>query len=184
MPSDYAGPIFIVDIDETLRVNQIAGSLDILCAVQDLGVPILYLTVAHSTRRNANRVLLHNFPAGTLVDRDVHDSRCNADFKTSVIFAVRDHYPHAVLVCMGDHETHNAMQCGGSFDGDDENRSLTQLNRIDCNAPTKETILHVLSGFIKKQTPPFEWKPLALQEIPVGIHGPRKHFLFDLCGCR
>ena len=181
MPSDYAGPIFIVDIDETLRVNQIAGSLDILCAVQDLGVPILYLTVAHSTRRNANRVLLHNFPAGTLVDRDVHDSRCNADFKTSVIFAVRDHYPHAVLVCMGDHETHNAMQCGGSFDGDDENRSLTQLNRIDGNAPTKETILCVLSGFIKKQTPPFEWKPLALQEIPVG---PRKHFLFDLCGCR
>ena len=86
---------------------------------------------------------------------------------------------------MGDQETHNAsctaMQCGGSFDRDDENRSLTQLNRIDCNAPTKETILHVLSGFIKKQTPPFEWKPLALQEIPVG---PRKHFLFDLCGCR
>ena len=61
---------------------------------------------------------------------------CNADFKTSVIFAVRDHYPHAVLVCMGDHETHNAsctaMQCGGNFDRDDENRSLTQLDRIDC----------------------------------------------------
>ena len=75
MPSDYAGPIFIMDIDETLRVNQTAGTLDILCAVQDLGVQILHLTVAHSTWRNTNRVFLHSFPAGTLVDRDINDSQ-------------------------------------------------------------------------------------------------------------
>ena len=80
---DYDGPIYISDIDETLRDNtknqQIPGALEILQMVSRKKVPIVYLTAGNTGYRETNTRFLSKFPHGVLVDR--HQTFLNVDIE-------------------------------------------------------------------------------------------------------
>ena len=112
----YRGPIFVTDIDETLRNNNDKGidtipqARQILWHVSRMGVPILYLTAAEAQPfRTLNRSFLQSFPMGILWDRPPGDDTANEDFKSRALRFVARRYPHATFVCMGDNLTGDAI---------------------------------------------------------------------------
>lgn len=125
MSAAYDGPIFIADIDETLRNNQtkrpVDGVVRIMWMVREHGVPIIYLTAARATYRAQNMAFLDDtFPLGVLLDRKYTHTQSNELFKMKMLSAIRKRYPNASFVCLGDNMTHDAKAyrmcaCGQLF---------------------------------------------------------------------
>jgi hypothetical protein len=136
LPKDYDGPIFISDIDETLRMTStedvlmgkeqkpIAGAKEILDGVAGKGVPIVYLSAATSGIAAQNKHFLgKNFPAGILLDnpgfgmKDVkagvanhaESARLQAEHKTKIIAELKAAYPNAQLFGFGDDKWGDAV---------------------------------------------------------------------------
>ena len=96
------------------------GVQTIMNQVASKGVPIVFLTAAtRADMRSINRTFLLSFPKGFLIDRPTQDESPNALFKTRILHSIREAYPHASLVCMGDNMTGDAIAyqvcSGGSF---------------------------------------------------------------------
>ena len=180
MNSPYNGPIFVTDIDETLRNNHttprtvIPGALEILTKVAEMGVPIVYLTAASVQWRTYNIHFLYAFPQGLLLDRPENDTRPNMYYKQHWLQEIRIAYPNATLVCMGDNETHDALAyqlCGGgSFVR--KVREWTEANspNIDSNAMLSYT---EYSDHVKKEIFAIleKLRPIATGIGPIYIEG-------------
>ncbi len=125
LPADYDGPIFISDIDDTLRHTQVGkliagertppipGSAETLKQAADLGIPIIYLSAGVDRMRNYNRDFLSQLPAGVLLDRDEIDikdvdprnheqTRRQGNYKAQVLGELRQTFPKAQLFGFGD----------------------------------------------------------------------------------
>jgi hypothetical protein len=137
LPRDYSGPIFISDIDDTLRATNpidiiedknrqdalggpIPGAREILEGVAKMGVPIVYLSAGTTAIHSENADFLKQFPKGILLDnqdwhfsiRDLsnHDSALDqAAYKQAVIERIKATYPNAKLIGIGDDKYGDAI---------------------------------------------------------------------------
>jgi hypothetical protein len=117
LPKTYRGPIFITDIDETLRNNlggvddpPIEEAKSIVWEVARKRVPIVYLTAAEAVLfRPLNRRFLRSFPLGILFDRPPGDESANERYKARILKGIAQAYPRATFVCMGDNLTGDAI---------------------------------------------------------------------------
>jgi hypothetical protein len=170
LPRDYDGPIFVSDIDDTLRPTQIgdvlagntqapiAGAPELLHDVADQGVPIVYLSAGPDRIRSENKRFLAQLPPGILLDRsdfglsDLNPSgdaqaRIQGDYKTQVLQQIRATYPNAKIFGIGDDKYGDAMAY--------QNAGATKSYIHD----VEPTHSHVPSGFAgtltKDYTPEF-----------------------------
>ncbi|MFL5318624.1 MAG: phospholipase D-like domain-containing protein [Myxococcaceae bacterium] len=125
LPKNYDGPIFVCDIDDTLRDTKlsalvegktqppIAGAKDLLETVAARGIPIVYLSAGPEAIRSRNEAFLSQLPAGALVDRtSLSASALNplngaqaasqGDFKAKYLGQLEQQYPNAKLFGLGD----------------------------------------------------------------------------------
>lgn len=126
LPRDYRGPIFICDIDQTLRDTRILpllqgvvqpripGARRLLEGVASRGVPIVYLSAGGNVIRPQNEAFLKDFPPGILLDNldfavhrfDFTSNRLSAenqrDYKKAVIAQLKETYPEARFFGLGD----------------------------------------------------------------------------------
>ncbi len=125
LPADYDGPIFISDIDDTLRDTNVgdvvtgsrqkpfAGANEALQAAAKLGIPIIYLSAGPDRIRSANLDFLSQLPPGILLDRDdagIRDldprneeqARMQGFYKAKVLGELRQTFPEAKLFGFGD----------------------------------------------------------------------------------
>jgi len=130
LPRDYDGPIFISDIDDTLRDTNpgdlatghtqkpIDGAQDLLQSVADRGVPIVYLSAGPDRIRPQNEDFLGQLPRGILLDRDhlglrdllpFGQAETQGDYKAGVIEQLKQAYPNAKLFGLGDDKYGDAM---------------------------------------------------------------------------
>lgn len=132
LPQDYDGPIFISDIDETLRMTKyskvlngevqppIEGAEEILAGVAKLGAPIIYLSAGAPNIRPANEKFLSQFPPGVLLNQDDYPlenlapdnglrTKLQADYKSSMLAELRKAYPHAKIFGLGDDKYGDAI---------------------------------------------------------------------------
>ena len=135
LPADYKGPVFISDIDGTLRDTStvdlirgksqapIFGAQDLLKQVSGLGVPIVYLSADSAAHSNQELQFLSQLPPGLLVDRDklglkdlIPDNKIQtqqqSNFKTSVLEQLKEAYPQAQLFGLGDDKLGDATAYG------------------------------------------------------------------------
>jgi hypothetical protein len=138
LPRDYSGPVFIVDIDDTIRATNpldvldpdrakkselggpIAGAKEILEGVAALGIPIVYLSAGPTAIHTENEEFLKQFPQGILLDnqdwhlslRELsnHDSAIDqAAYKRAVLERIKATFPNAKLFGIGDDKYGDAM---------------------------------------------------------------------------
>jgi len=132
LPSDYDGPIFVSDIDDTLRDTSIGdvlegktqppipGAREILSDVAAQGVPIVYLSAGTSKIRAQNRRFLDQMPPGVLLDkkdfgirdldpRNSAQARGQAEYKTATLRELKAAYPNAKLFGLGDDKYGDAI---------------------------------------------------------------------------
>lgn len=125
LPKSYDGPVFVCDIDDTLRDTSyldlaegktqapIAGAKELLQAVAAKGVPIIYLSAGPDRIRSQNEAFLKQLPAGVLLDRpDVNaldviplnglQTQRQGDYKAEVLGDLEKTYPNAQLFGLGD----------------------------------------------------------------------------------
>lgn len=125
LPTDYKGPIFVSDIDDTLRdtgwldvvaIDRTAppsyrGALETLHDVagrRGHHVPIVYLSAApKALLADVNRAFLAPFPRGRLFMQprmalDLLRTDTQERFKNTVLVALKRLYPGAWFVCLGD----------------------------------------------------------------------------------
>jgi hypothetical protein len=132
LPSDYDGPLFVCDIDNTLRNTSysklilgrlqppIPGAAPLLHAIAAMGVPILYLSAGTSRFHEDNQRFLAQLPAGVLLDRG-HMSLADLDptnhaqarrqgrYKLGTLRELVGALPKAQLFEMGDDRYGDAM---------------------------------------------------------------------------
>jgi len=132
LPTNYDGPIFISDIDDSLRPTQmtalaegkvqppIDGAKDLLDGVAKQGVPIVYLSAGPAQIHAANEAFLQQFPPGVLLDNDHYglanfnpsngaQAKLQADYKAAVLADLREAYPNAKIFGLGDDKYGDAM---------------------------------------------------------------------------
>src|SRR5512146_307564 len=132
LPKDYDGPLFVVDIDQTLRDTKveafasgkpqppIAGAKELLEQVAARGVPIVYLSAGMERLRPANEQFLDQLPKGILLDRsslNVADvlpvngiqARRQGLYKAAVMADLKSTFPGAKLFGLGDDNYGDAM---------------------------------------------------------------------------
>jgi len=130
LPRDYDGPIFISDIDDTLRNTNlgdlvtghtqepIAGAKELLGSVASRGVPIVYLSAGVDRIRPQNEEFLGQLPQGILLDRDhlgfrdvlpFGQASAQGNYKAGVIEQIKKAYPHAQLFGLGDDKYGDAL---------------------------------------------------------------------------
>jgi len=125
LSADYAGPILIVDIDDTLRLTHkkdvvadrqippIDGAVELLQKAAALGVPVVYLSAAPDQIHRYNERFLAQFPSGILMDREKtglgdlnRDNQKQAEYqgayKARSIRALKSEFPKARLFGLGD----------------------------------------------------------------------------------
>jgi cardiolipin synthase len=125
LPKDYDGPIFVCDIDSTLRhtnnvsvalgdpgtEDTIEGARELLETVAARGIPIVYLSAAPDRVGNQNRDFLDQMPEGILLDRPDFGLKellpfgqveNQADYKGKVLSELESTYPQAQLFGLGD----------------------------------------------------------------------------------
>lgn len=129
----YAGPIVIVDIDDTLRDSKywrrrrrtaladappIPGALGLLRAAERHGARIVYLTAAGADVRAHNRRFLRRFPRGWLVDRPPSAGPDHyGAWKRGPLRALVAAHPRAFFVCLGDDRHADAANYGAVVAG-------------------------------------------------------------------
>jgi hypothetical protein len=130
LPKNYDGPIFISDIDDTLRDTNlgdlvtghtqepIAGAKDLLQSVAGRGVPIVYLSAGVDRIRPQNEGFLSQLPPGILLDRshlgfrDVlpfGQASAQGNYKAGVIEQLKQTYPNAQIFGLGDDKYGDAL---------------------------------------------------------------------------
>ena len=125
LPTDYDGPIFVTDIDDTLRATKagallrgevqppLPGARELLEGVAALGVPIVYLSAAPAQLHAVNEAFLKQLPAGILLDHprytaeNLHPSaedqaEVQGNYKTEVLAQLQATFPKARLHELGD----------------------------------------------------------------------------------
>lgn len=125
LPSNYDGPIFIADIDDTLRDTSkvalamgktqepIDGASELLAGVAEKGVPIVYLSAASARLGTANDEFLSQLPAGVLLSRESVglsaldprnkvQAQQQGEFKGRVLAMLKTMYPKAKIFGLGD----------------------------------------------------------------------------------
>lgn len=125
LPRDYDGPIFVSDIDDTLRHTSYAdvargvtrpaieGSEALLSDVAAMGVPIVYLSAAADRIRAHNREFLSQLPEGVLLDnpnftavdmlpKNGLRARRQGNFKSTALGELLQTFPNAKLFGLGD----------------------------------------------------------------------------------
>lgn len=132
LPRDYDGPIFISDIDDTLRATDITkivegerqppidGAAGIVSGVADMGVPIIYLSAGPTAIHSQNEDFLAQLQPGILLDnqdwefglRDLSNAESaeqQADYKYGVIQTIQKTYPKSKLFGIGDDKYGDAI---------------------------------------------------------------------------
>lgn len=132
LPKDYDGPIFISDIDETLRMTKygkvlngdvqppIEGAKELLEGVSAQGAPIVYLSAGAPNIRPSNEKFLAQLPPGVLLNQDDYPlenlapdnalrTKLQAEYKTQMLNALREAYPNAKLFGLGDDKYGDAI---------------------------------------------------------------------------
>lgn len=125
LPRDYDGPIFISDIDDTLRATRVVdvargdnehpvpGARELLEGVARRKVPIVYLSAAPTAMGTYNDRFLSQLPEGILLSREQialrgllptrsAQARAQGDFKARQIAALKRVFPKAKLFGLGD----------------------------------------------------------------------------------
>lgn len=125
LPADYDGPIFVSDIDDTLRATKVGallrgevqpplpGARELLEGVAGQGVPIVYLSAAPAQMHSVNQAFLAQLPPGILLDHPhytaenlipngAHQAEVQGDYKSDVLADLRHAFPHARLYQLGD----------------------------------------------------------------------------------
>lgn len=125
LPRNYDGPIFVSDIDDTLRPTQVTdvvkgavqapipGARELLQGVADRGVPIVYLSAGPQRMGSLNDEFLQQMPEGVLLARPNMDlagfSPRNADqacsqgdYKAQRLAELRATFPNAKIFGLGD----------------------------------------------------------------------------------
>lgn len=132
LPKDYDGPIFVSDIDDSIRPTKasalatgevqkpIEGAKELLDGVSKLGAPIVYLSAGPSQIHSANEAFLQQFPKGVLLDNDHYglanfnpsnhaQAQLQGDYKAKVLADLRAAYPNAKIFGLGDDKYGDAM---------------------------------------------------------------------------
>lgn len=132
LPRDYDGPIFVSDIDDTLRETQVTdivkgttqepipGAKELLEEVAARGVPVVYLSAGPSRIASLNDEFLAQLPPGVLLarsslapsDLDLRNrsqARTQGDFKTARLAELRAAFPKAQLIGLGDDKYGDAI---------------------------------------------------------------------------
>ncbi|MHB2018457.1 MAG: phospholipase D-like domain-containing protein [Candidatus Xenobia bacterium] len=132
LPRNYDGPVFVCDLDDTLRPTKvtallaghtqqpIAGVTGLLNGVAQLGVPIVYLSAGSFHLHTANEKFLSQLPPGVLLDRDQslwqqiratnHSSAASqGGYKASVLAALQQACPQVKLFEIGDDKYGDAI---------------------------------------------------------------------------
>jgi len=132
LPRDYDGPIFISDIDDTLRDTDIPRILEgkrqppidgvqaILSGVVGMGVPIIYLSAGTTAIHSQNEDFLFQLPPGILLDNQdwkfglsdlstAVSAEHQAAYKYGVLLKIREAYPNAKLYGIGDDKYGDAL---------------------------------------------------------------------------
>ncbi len=132
LPKDYDGPIFVCDIDDTLRATSslkvalglehtpLPGIKEMLNAIAAEGVPIVYVSAAPDRFRCYNETFLQHFPAGVLLNRseagiksflkpNAFQAREQAQFKADILGKIIKTFPRAQLLGLGDDNFGDAM---------------------------------------------------------------------------
>jgi cardiolipin synthase A/B len=125
LPADYDGPIFVSDIDDTLRDTSVGdvvtghrqtpfpGATEALQAAAKLGIPIIYLSAGPDRIRLANLDFLSQLPPGILLDREhaglkdldprnEEQARSQGFYKQAVLGQLKQTFPDAQLFGFGD----------------------------------------------------------------------------------
>jgi cardiolipin synthase len=125
LPKNYDGPVFICDIDDTLRATNpidlvtgktqppIEGAKELLQAVAAQGVPIVYLSAGTSSMHSLNEAFLDQLPKGVLLDRQhlglaglnpLNSAQADAqgDYKTEVLDQLKTTFPNVKVFGLGD----------------------------------------------------------------------------------
>jgi cardiolipin synthase len=132
LPKNYDGPIFVCDIDDTLRdtsyldlaegktQSPIAGAKELLQSVADKGIPIVYLSAGPDRIHSQNEAFLKQLPPGPLLDRSdmslmdvvpfngIQTQRQGA-YKAGVLGQLKQTYPNAQLFGLGDDKYGDAI---------------------------------------------------------------------------
>lgn len=132
LPQDYDGPIFICDIDDTLRDTKVVdlatgktqrpidGARELLQSVAGKGIPIVYLSAGPDRIRPGNEAFLDQLPRGVFLDRDglgLKDldprgdaqARQQALYKSAAIAQLKNTFRSAQLFGLGDDKYGDAM---------------------------------------------------------------------------
>jgi len=132
LPKNYDGPIFVCDIDDTLRDTSVVdiatgktqrpidGAREILQSVAARGIPIVYLSAGTERIRVQNEAFLDQLPRGVLLDRDGFSlsqlnpsgdaqARDQAHYKGGRLADLKEAYPSAQLFGLGDDKYGDAM---------------------------------------------------------------------------
>jgi hypothetical protein len=132
LPREYDGPIFISDIDDTLRATDIPKVLNgerqppidgveaIFSGVVDMGVPIIYLSAGTTAIHSQNEDFLAQLPPGILLDNqdweiglsdlsNAESAEHQAAYKYGVLQKIRETYPNSKLFGIGDDKYGDAL---------------------------------------------------------------------------
>jgi hypothetical protein len=132
LPKDYDGPIFVSDIDDTLRPTKlgdivagetqepIPGAKELLDSVAKRGVPIVYLSAGFSAMGTLNDEFLKQMPEGILLARpkmalaDLSPSNHTqaerqGDYKAQRLAELHAAYPKAKIFGLGDDKYGDAL---------------------------------------------------------------------------
>lgn len=125
LPKNYDGPIFVSDIDDTLRPTTltdvvagttqapIAGAKELLQGVAAKGVPIIYLSAGPQRIGTLNDDFLRQMPEGVLLarqnmdvmgfsPRNVDQAKSQGDYKAQRLADLRANFPNAKIFGLGD----------------------------------------------------------------------------------
>jgi hypothetical protein len=132
LPRDYDGPIFISDIDDTLRDTDIPSILKgkrqspidgvqaIFSGVAGMGVPIIYLSAGTTAIHSQNEDFLTQLPPGILLDNqdwkfglsDLSNpvsAKHQAAYKYGVLQKIQETYPKSKPYGIGDDKYGDAL---------------------------------------------------------------------------
>jgi uncharacterized protein DUF2183 len=132
LPRDYDGPIFVSDIDDTLRATDapsllkgkrqapIDGVEAILSGVATMGVPIVYLSAGTTAIHSQNEDFLSQLPPGILLDNqdwefglsvlsNADSAAHQAAYKYGVLQKIQETYPKSKPYGIGDDKYGDAI---------------------------------------------------------------------------
>jgi hypothetical protein len=132
LPRDYDGPVFISDIDDTLRATDIPSILKgdrqppidgveaILSGVAGMGVPIIYLSAGTTAIHSQNEDFLSQLPPGILLDNqdwkfglsdlsNADSAAHQAAYKYGMLQKIRETYPRFKPYGIGDDKYGDAL---------------------------------------------------------------------------